>query len=496
MTLLPRCLLALAVLAGLLLFQAEQTSEASMPFTPTFDVFGLSPPTLGAHGSIALQTEIPAGHHLISIETISVPAGWNIAAAADIPGPGPNPPEEVGSGFAYFDNGCDGGQDAYVFDILEGDPDVGIKAHWDAIVNPGLAFSFDINGSMGSGHTIVVTMFFNACPFYQTPLTLSFSLSGRTAPGNYVALTNPTTQGLYSWSATFQSAPLPAEHSYTPPAKQVAVGNDGDGDDVPDFVDNCPTTSNGGQENFDGDAFGDACDSDVDGDGVLNAPDQCPFTPLTQRPVDANGCSQVQVDGDLDGICNTGRTSTLCSGSDNCPSVANPSQANFDGDALGDACDPDDDQDGICDSGGPLPNGTPGTPPGGCAPGPSGFDNCQFAANPSQANFDGDALGDVCDPDDDNDGGLDTMEAHAGTGPFLFCSADTIADNEPLDARLADLNDDRSVTGADLSAIASKIGQSVPPAPVRRDIAPDPVGDNNITGADLSRLSSVIGTSC
>ena len=35
---------------------------------------------------------------------------------------------------------------------------------------------------------------------------------------------------------------------------------------------------------------------------------------------------------------------------DNCPSVANPDQANADGDALGDACDADDDNDGLSDA--------------------------------------------------------------------------------------------------------------------------------------------------
>ncbi|HEV8113580.1 MAG TPA: thrombospondin type 3 repeat-containing protein [Planctomycetota bacterium] len=75
-------------------------------------------------------------------------------------------------------------------------------------------------------------------------------------------------------------------------------------------------------------------------------------------------------------------------GSDNCPNVANPDQANNDGDAQGDVCDSDDDNDGV----------------------PDGADNCQFIANSNQANNDGDALGDACDSDDDNDGTPDSSD--------------------------------------------------------------------------------------
>jgi DNA/RNA endonuclease G (NUC1) len=48
---------------------------------------------------------------------------------------------------------------------------------------------------------------------------------------------------------------------------------------------------------------------------------------------------------------------------------------------------------------------------------PDSTDNCPFAANANQANFDGDTLGDACDPDDDNDGVLDGDDQCPNTPP-------------------------------------------------------------------------------
>ncbi len=81
---------------------------------------------------------------------------------------------------------------------------------------------------------------------------------------------------------------------------------DGDGDRIPDVLDNCPALSNPDQADNDGDGRGDVCDGDDDDDGV----------------------------GDTE---------------DNCPLDANADQADFDGDGVGDVCDGDDDNDGVAD---------------------------------------------------------------------------------------------------------------------------------------------------
>ena len=74
--------------------------------------------------------------------------------------------------------------------------------------------------------------------------------------------------------------------------------------------------------------------------------------------------------------------------SDNCPDISNPLQEDYDKDSLGDICDPDDDNDKVVDA-------------------VDVFDN-----DPNEwADFDFDGIGSNQDKDDDNDGILDEKDS-------------------------------------------------------------------------------------
>ncbi len=176
------------------------------------------------------------------------------------------------------------------------------------------------------------------------------------------------------------------------------------------------------------DGIADCVDPDDDNDGVLDGQDSNPLNPNICRDADKDGCDDCASgsnnpnndgpDNDGDGICDSGDPDDdndgqsdedeIKCGSD--PLNANSTSADTDQDGILDCFDPDDDNDGV-------PDGQDNDPlnPNICLDSDQdGCDDCASGSNDPNndgPDNDGDGICDSGDPDDDNDGVEDSIDS-------------------------------------------------------------------------------------
>jgi len=211
------------------------------------------------------------------------------------------------------------------------------------------------------------------------------------------------------------------------------IGNnedmDDDNDGVLDGADPFPLDATETLDtDFDG--TGNNTDTDDDGDGVNDAQDFFPLDAAETTDTDGDGIgNNADVDDDGDGYIDSADAMPL-----------NPNEyLDTDGNGIGNNADTDDDGDGFGDEYDAFPldisehldTDSDGTG--------DNADNCPITSNADQLNSDDDSLGNACDADDDNDGVLDFQEIEDGTDALDANSLDTDSDGI---GNNADMDDD------------------------------------------------------
>ncbi len=162
--------------------------------------------------------------------------------------------------------------------------------------------------------------------------------------------------------------------------------------------DNCQKTYNPKQRNWDGDTVGNRCEEnsalrDVDGDGQPDTRDTCTKHYNPPRPR-------------ADWVVNASEDPDKWTDQPNADYADEATSLAGAPPPKGDACDPDDDDDGVLD---PWETGASRGKGNVAPPSAASGDNCPRVHNPDQRNLDGPqsgwhGRGDACDRDIDNDG--------------------------------------------------------------------------------------------
>jgi hypothetical protein len=460
------------VAAVLALALPHSSTRASMPFNPVLDVFASSP-AASANSNLRISTTLPAGNHALGTWSFFMPANWNISDDSTVFNG-----DVVARGTMSVDTDCDGSVQTYgPFDLVDVPVDPGPDhpvAQWSGQIAPWWNLPVTVDQITGEPFDISADLTnFSVFHALCAPQTFIVTVLGRSSPNNNVVLTNPSSAGNYVWTGSYAS--FGGEHIKNV-NDSVCIGNtcDTDSDTVPNVTDNCPAWPNQPQNLPLWPVL--ANDPDCDGFSTF-VEDPAGTNPLAQCgfnawPADINNDTFVDVIGDISTVAGQFGSSVP------------PAPARYDI-----APDP---PDGFIDVIGDITKlatffaltCAPCTSDFDCDSVLNASDNCPNWANPLQ-NL---PPWPVPANDPDCDGFSTVVETSAGTNALAHCGAS---------AWPADINSDGFVDViSDISTVGGQFGNSVPPAPARYDIAPDPPDHLVDVIGDITKLATLFALNC